>query len=233
MSRAFGPRLQAIGLTPRTGESAIDAQLRSMLISQLGSVGDPTLIAEANRLFVAWARDRNAIPGSLKSTWLGVAARNATPAQWEALHAAAQATQGSVERTTLYELLGAAEDEALARRALALAITDEPGKTTGAGIITAVARRHPALAFDFVLSHLAQVDPLVDLSGRSRFVAGLVSESSDLTLIPRLEAYGGKTFSAENRKPIAQAVARIRWRAANRDRIRSETAAWLRAHPAA
>jgi aminopeptidase N len=231
MSRAFGPRLQAIGLAPRAGESPIDAQLRPTLITELGSVGDPAVIGEANRLLAAWLQNRDAIPGSLKSTWLGVAARNATSAKWEALHAAAQATPGQVERTTLYQLLGAAKDEALARRALELAITNEPGKTTAAGIITAVARQHPALAFDFVLAHLSQVDPLVDLSGRSRFVAGLISGSSDPALIPRLEAYGEKTFSAENRKPIAQAVARIRWRAANRDRIRSETAAWLKAHP--
>ncbi|HEV2593733.1 MAG TPA: M1 family metallopeptidase, partial [Sphingomicrobium sp.] len=231
LSRSFLPQLQAIGLAPRARESAIDAQLRPTLISELGRVGDPLVVTEANRLFEAWLTDRNAIPGSLKSAWLGVVARNATTAQWDALHAAARSTQGQVERATLYELLGAAKDEALARRALALAITDEPGKTTSAGIISAVARGHPALAFNFVLAHLSQVNPLIDLSGRSRFVAGLISASSDLALVPRLEAYGEASFSPENRKPIAQAVARIRWRAANRDRIRSETAAWLKAHP--
>ena len=231
ISRTFGPRLQAIGLAPRAGESPVDAQLRPTLIAELGGIGDAAVTGEANRLFAAWLKDRNAIPGSLKSAWLGVVARNATAAQWNALHAAAKLTQGSVERTTLYELLGGSKDEALARRALDLAITSEPGKTTSAGIITAIAHQHPALALEFVLSHLGQVDPLVDLSGRSRFVAGLVSGSSDLTLIPRLEGYGEKTFSAENRKPIAQAVARIRWRAASRERIRSETAAWLKAHP--
>jgi aminopeptidase N len=98
-------------------------------------------------------------------------------------------------------------------------------------MITSVAEQHPALALDFVLSHLNEVNPLVDLSGRSRFVAGLVSQSDQVALVPKLEAYGKQTFSAENRKPIERAVARIRWKAANRDRIRSETAAWLKAHP--
>jgi len=58
-----------------------------------------------------------------------------------------------------------------------------------------------------------------------------VSQSDNLALIPKLEAYGQATFSASNRKPIERAVTRIRWKAGNRDRIRSETAAWLRAHP--
>ena len=231
ISSTFGPRLQAIGLTPRADEVPIDALLRPTLISVLGKIGDPAVVAESNRLLAAWVKDREAIPGSLKSTWLGVAARNATPTTWEALHAAARATQGQVERSTLYSLLGDTKDEALARRALDLAVSNEPGKTISAGMITSVAETHPAMALDFVLSHLKQVDPLVDLSGRSRFVAGLVSQSDDVGLIAKLEAYGNATFTPQNRKPIERAATRIRWKAANRDRIRNETAAWLKAHP--
>jgi aminopeptidase N len=231
ISRTYGPRLQAIGLTPRDGEPPIDALLRPTLISVLGKIGDPAVVAEANRLLAAWVKNRDAIPGSLKSTWLGVAASNATPATWEALHAAARSTQGQVERSTLYSLLGHAKDATLARRTLDLAVGNEPGKTISAGMITSVAEQHPGMALDFVLSHLKQVDPLVDLSGRSRFVAGLVSQSDDIGLISRLEAYGNATFTAENRKPIERAATRIRWKAANRDRVRSETAAWLKSHP--
>jgi len=98
-------------------------------------------------------------------------------------------------------------------------------------MITAVAEAHPQMAFDSVLTHLTEVNPLVDLSGRSRFVAGLVSNSGMEALIPRLEAYGKATFTPENRKPIQSAVTRIRWQAANLGRIRSQTAAWLKAHP--
>ena len=167
----------------------------------------------------------------MKSAWLEVVARNATPETWNALHAAAQATSGHVERANLYGLLSSAKDEALARRALELAISGEPGKTISASMISKVAEAHPELAFDFVLAHLAQVNPLVDLSGRSRFVAGLVSGSGNEALIPRLEAYGNATFTPENRKPIQSAIGRIRWSAANQGRLRRETAAWLKAHP--
>ena len=230
---AHGARLKAIGLTPREGEAPVDALLRPVLITELGRVGDPAVVAEANRLFAAWIQDRNAIPGSLKSAWLEVVARNATPATWNALHAAARTTASQAERSSLYGLLSSARDETLARQALELAISGEPGKTISSSMITTVAESHPQLAFDFVLAHLAQINPLVDLSGRSRFVAGLVSDSGDEALIPRLEAYGQATFTPENRKPIQSAVTRIRWQAANLGRIRSETAAWLKAHPIA
>ena len=225
-----GARLREIGFVPRAGEAAVEAVVRPTLITELGKVGDPTVVNEANRLFASWIRDRNAIPGSIKSAWLGVAALNANAATWAELRNAASGAQGQVERATLYRLLGTARDEALARQALDLALTPEPGKTTSAAIISAVAKLHPGLAIDFVLSHLAEVNSLIDLSGRSRFVAGLAAQSDDPTLIPKLVDYGNATFKAADRKPIEQAVSRIRWRLSNRERIRSETAAWLRAH---
>ena len=64
------------------------------LIGALGKYRDPRVLAEASRLFAAWKTDPNAIPGSLKATWLGVIARNADAATWEAIHARAKADDG-------------------------------------------------------------------------------------------------------------------------------------------
>ena len=229
--RSYGPRLAQLGFSPREGEPAVDAILRPTLISLLGKYQDPTVLAEASRLFAAWRTDANAIPGSLKSTWLGVIARNADAATWDALHERARATTGTVERTSLYQLLGRARDEALARRALELALTDEPGKTISSGIMTSVAAGHPRLAIDFVLSHLAQVNQLIDISGRSRFMQRLASSSRDPALIPILEAYARANLGESDRKPIQQTVDRIRSESAQTQRIQAETSAWLQAHP--
>ena len=232
VSRIYGPRLQQLGFTPRQGEPATDALLRGTLISTLGKMGDPAVVAEAKRLFAAWQTNPDAIPGSLKATWLRVIARNADQATWDAIHAKARASTGAAERTSLYQLLGAASDEALARRALDLALTDEPGKTVSAGIITSVAGSHQRLAVDFVLAHLSQVNQLIDISGRSRFMQRLVAGSDDATLIPTLDTYAKANLAETDRKPIDQAIDRIRFEASTLPRIRSEVAAWLRANPA-
>ena len=226
----YGPRLRQLGFTPRNGEPATDALLRPTLISTLGKYRDPQVLAEARRLFAAWQTDDSAIPGSLKSAWLSVIARNADAATWDALHRKAQATSGTVERTTLYELLGEAEDEALATKALQLALTDEPGKTISAGMITTVAQTHPKLAVDFVLAHLAEVNELIDISGRSRFMQRLVASSHDPAFIPVLESYAQANLGEADRKPIQQSIDRIRYESAELPRVQSETAAWLRAH---
>jgi aminopeptidase N len=224
VSRAYGPRLQQLGFAPKAGESAIDALLRPTLIATLGEYRDPRVLAEAKRLFAAWQADSDAIPGSLKTTWLGVIARNADAATWEAIHAKAKAATGFAERTSLYQLLGRAQDEALAKRTLELALTDEPGKTLSAGMITAVAQQHPRIAVDFVLAHLAQVNQLIDISGRSSFMQRLASDSHDASLIPVLEAYAKANLAESDRQPIQRAIDRIRVQSSQIGRIQAETA---------
>ncbi len=224
----YGPRLERLGFVPREGEPALDALLRPTLITELGYLGDPRVVAEGHRLLAAWQNDPNAIPGSLKESWLRVIARNATPQHWDTLRAIARRTQGTVERSTLYEMLGRAADPALARRALVLSLTTEPGPTVSAGIIRSVAERHPAMALDFVLAHLPQVNRIVDLSGRSRFVSRLVEQSGDPVLVPKLLAYAQANLGADDRRPVEQAVGRMRWKAENRPRVRNEVIGWLK-----
>jgi aminopeptidase N len=230
--RIYGPRLQQLGFAPRAGEPAVDALLRSSLIGTLGKFSDAAVLAEANRLFAAWQTNPDAIPGSLKQTWLRVVARNADEATWNIIHAKARAATNSVERTSLYQLLGATKDENLARRALDLALTNEPGKTDAAGIITSVSGQHQRMAVDFTLAHLQQINQLVDISGRSRFMQRLSGGSSDPALIPILQNYADQNLAASDRKPIDQAINVIRWRAGKLARERSEVAAWLQNHAA-
>ena len=128
-------------------------------------------------------------------------------------------------------MLGRAQNEALARRALDLALTDEPGKTISSGMITSVAAAHPRRAIDFVLSHLAQANQLIDISGRSRFMQRLAASSKDPTLIPVLQHYASASLAETDRKPVQQAIDRIRSESAETARIRAETDAWLKAHP--
>ena len=227
----FGPRLDQLGFAPKAGEPAVDALLRTTLIADLGRYRQPKVLAEADRLFRAWQSDPNAIPGAVKTTWLGVIARNADAATWDAIHAKAKAAGSFAERTSLYQLLGRAQDEKLAQRTLELALTPEPGKTISAGMITAVAQQHPRMAIDFVLAHLAEVNQLIDISGRSSFMQRLTGDSRDAALVPVLEAYAKANLAETDRKPVQQAIDRIRVQASQSAQIQAETAQWLAAHP--
>ena len=230
LEQRYAPVLAQIGLTPAGGEQPTIATLRPQLIQSLGYVGDRQVNAEAQRLFEALATNPNAMPGGLKQTWLGIIAANADATTWEKLHVLARNAPSATERQNLYSLLGVAKDEQLAQRALDLAITDEPGKTVSAGMIGAVAGRHPDLALDFVLAHWSDVQKFVDLSAKSRFIGRIASGSHNKSTVAKLEAYANANIPATDRKPIDQAINRIRVRLAIEPRVKSETKAWLIAH---
>ncbi|HET9810964.1 MAG TPA: M1 family metallopeptidase [Sphingomicrobium sp.] len=232
IEKRYAPVLAQIGLVPQDGEKPTVTTLRPQLIGSLGRIGDPGVTAEAKRLFAAMQTDPNAIPGGLKRTWLGLIAINADADTWEKLHVMARNASSATERQNLYSLLGAAKDEALARKALDLALTDEPGKTVSAGIIGAVSGRHPELALDFVLSHWPQVEKFVDATSQSRFVARIASGSDELETIAKLESYAKEHIAASARKPIDQSINVIRVRLEREPRIKKQVAEWLAHHPA-
>ncbi|MGV7119261.1 M1 family aminopeptidase [Sphingopyxis sp. 550A] len=224
---ALAPAMRRLGFDARPGEPALDSVLRSDLIGALGAIGDATVLAEARRRFFLLDHDPAALDGPLKSRWLGIVAAHAGAAEWDKLRAMAKGSKSAVERSTFYTLLGNAKDTALARRALDLALTDEPGKTTSAAIIGAVARNHAGMAVDFAQANQAAVDRLIDASARARFLAGLAASSTDPAMVAKLEAIAAP-LPADVRKPYDKTIATLKERSVSRPRIKGEVASWLK-----
>jgi aminopeptidase N len=222
------PRLQALGFDPRAGEQLVDTNLRAELIAALGKMGDPAVVEQARSRFARLASDPHALDGPLKTTWLAIVARNATPADWQLLNDLAARTRSAAERAEYYELLGTARDPALAQKALAFALTGKAG-TTSAAIITNVGQANPALAFDFTIAHRSQVEALIDDSGKSQFYRRLVGASTDPAMVGKLEQLRA-TLPADQQRPIDQAVAALKDRLESYPRMRAALHDWLAAH---
>ena len=124
-------------------------------------------------------------------------------------------------------MLAYAKDQALARRALELALTDEPGATNTAGMISAVAGRFPEMAWDFAMAHRAQIDERVDATSRSQYYPALGGASGKLEMIAKIEAYADRYLDKGSRRTADTAIASIR----NRIKVREEQLpaidAWL------
>jgi aminopeptidase N len=221
------PRLQQLGFDPAPGESLVDTDLRGDLLRVLGRMGEPTVAAEASRRFAALAADPKSLDGPLKTTWLGIVARNATASEWDRLAELAASAPSAVEQQAYFTLLGAAKDAALAQKALDFALTGEAG-TTSAAIIAAVAGSNPDLAFDFAIANRAKVEPLVDASGRAGYIAGLAATSRDQAMIGKLEAFR-ETVPGDERREVDRRIGGIRERLATEPRVAGETGEWLAA----
>lgn len=223
----LSPVMARLGFEPRADESSSDTLLRGDLIGVLGTLGDPLVLAQARARFAALAANRAALDGPLKQIWLDVIAEQADQSTWDQLHAMAKAADGQVLKSSLYRLLGGARDSALADKALALALTDEPGPTISGAMISTVAAEHPDRAVAFAVAHREAVEKLVDSSSRSRYIARLAGRSRDPATIEQLEAYARAYLAPEARKAIDQAQAMIRARIADEPRIRSDVRGWL------
>ncbi|CDG82511.1 M1 family metallopeptidase [Janthinobacterium agaricidamnosum] len=223
----LAPVLARTGWTIRPDESSTVANLRSTLILTLSDLGDPAVIAEARRRYAAQHSDATALPPALRKVILSVVAQNADAAAWDALRASAQQEKSQVIKSRLYELLGASKDVALAQRALELALTDEPGLTNSAAMISRVSYLHPDLAFDFALAHQKQVEERVDYSSLSRYLSRLAATSADPAMVGKLQAYAQAKLAAEARGEAQAAVAGIQYRIKVRKERLPAIDAWL------
>jgi aminopeptidase N len=184
---ALEPRLAGLGFDEVAGEQVVDANLRARLIDVLGRLGDERVAAEAHRRFALLAADPRALDGPLKTTWLAIATASADEAEWMLLARLAAESSSTAERQNYFAALGAAKDEALARRALEFALSGEAG-TSSAAIIARVSVLHPELAFDFAADREQSVRALVDPSGWHDYLADLAANSRDPAMLARLEA---------------------------------------------
>jgi aminopeptidase N len=224
-SSKLSPVLSRIGWNARPGEASNTAILRSELIGTLGYFGDQAVVTEANRRFAA--NDPSVVAGPLRTSLLAIVAQNASAATWDRLHAQAKAESNPLVKAQLYRLLGTARDPALAQRALQLALSQEPGATTGSAMIAAVAAEHPDLAFDFALQNRQAVEGLVDTSSRSRFFPQLGSRSADPAMVAKLQDYATRYLTPQSRRSADQAIASIQDRIRVRQTRLPDITRWL------
>jgi aminopeptidase N len=168
------------------------------------------------------------MPAELRKVILGVVATNADSATWDKLHEQAKAEKTPLVKDRLYGMLSAARDEALAKRALDLSLTDEPGATNSAALIRGVSRLHPELAFDFAVAHKDQVDKFVDSTSTARYYPAIATSALDLKMIDKVQAFATKYIAEGSRRDADTTVATIRYRVMVRDQRLPAVDAWLK-----
>jgi len=224
------PVFAKIGWEAKAGESAPTANLRQTLVGVMADLGDEQVINEARRRFAAQKTDPNAVPVALRKTITAIVAQKADPAAWDQLHAQAQAETTPLIKDQLYSMLSIPENDALAQRALKLALTDEPGATNSAGMIRAVGYYHPEMAFDFAVAHKDQVDKLVDSTSSSRYYPALGASSTKPEMIQKIQDYAQKYIAPTSRRVANQAIANIKYRMMIRQERLPDIDAWLEKH---
>jgi len=222
------PMLAGIGTRRRPDDAANTVRLRADLQAALGRMDDPDVLADARALFEQLAAGpEDALDAEQREFAVSTMALHADAATWDTLHRLAREAKTNLIRQQLYDHLAGARDPALAARGLALALSDEPPKTELEGMLASAARQHPALAFEAVNAHWAEIAPRLDPSESTWFVPLLVGDSPDPALAARLRAFANAHIPASARRDTAKALSNMRYQQRIREERLPDIGRWL------
>jgi aminopeptidase N len=152
------PVTDRLGWDAKPGETSNTQQLRGTLIADLGTWGDPQILAEARRRFSRFVGDRSAISPDDQVMILSIVGLYADEATFEQLHTLAKQAQDAAERRRFYMALATVRDATLAQQAAQIALEREiPAQAVVLRLemVFALRNEHPDLAWS-VLSANAQ-----------------------------------------------------------------------------
>jgi aminopeptidase N len=151
---------RALGWDVRAAEAPQAAQLRAMVLLDLGSWGDTAVLQEAHRRFERFLTDPRSVNPNLQQTVLSLAAFDADPRTFEQLHALALHAHDEAERQRDYGALMSVQDPALAAETVHIALSAEiplQDAQLRLDLVAALARRHPALSWQAFSTHSEQL----------------------------------------------------------------------------
>lgn len=144
------PLADQLGWEAKPDETPGIQRLRRTVLRDLGTWGDPDVIAHARAEFAKFVTDRKAIPVDNQSFILAVVAMNATEAEFEQLHAIAKSAKNEIQMRTYYPAMMWVRDPALAKKAAAIVFSEDiPKQADGIRIQLALtlSENNPALSW--------------------------------------------------------------------------------------
>jgi aminopeptidase N len=225
-------QLDRIGLEAKTGESPLDTQTRSALLATLGKLGDTHVRDFAFARFAAFQKDPASLPGDLREAVLSIVGRYGSAEDHAKLHELARNADSFELKRVLYYAMAAARDTELAKKALALALTDELVPVEAARLVHRVAQadEHPDLAWAFAKEHADALHAKVSSLRVNEYIPDLFQVFHDPARAEELEKYAHAKLSSASARNVAEAVDEIRFKAELKAKILPEIAKWTAHH---
>jgi len=219
-----------LGWTSRSEEPHTDTLLRAGVLGALGHLGDPEIVAEANRRFLLFLDQPETLTGDLRPPVINTVGRFADGATYNRLHEKARTARDLEEKQLFYAALGRALNPELADQTLQISLTDELPPVYAARIVPQVAQAgpDPQRAWTFAREHMPTLMEKVPFSHRNSYVPSIFNAFSDATWADELENYAKASLPAEALKKAEEIADAIRFRYAFRQREMEKIDAWLR-----
>ena len=224
------PTFEALGWeTKSDAEPPTARTLRASLILALGCLNDREIVAGCRARFAGYLADPKSLEPDLRPAVFSVAGRYADEKTWDQLHELGLKTTSIEEKQNFYNALACATDPALAKRTLAIALTDELPTSRATFLVGRVARDsdHPELAWDFADKNIKALLAKTDALGANRYVAGLFTFFSDASRAEELKQYAGEKLPPAAAPEVAKVVDEVEFRAEFKKRLAAQLNAWI------
>jgi aminopeptidase N len=225
----LSPTFKTLGWQPKAGEPSSAGRLRSSLITTLGDLNDPEIIAGCRERFEKYLADPASLAPDLRPAVLAVAGRYADEKTWDKLHELGLKTTSIEEKQNYYNALAEATDPKLIEKTLPIALTDELPTSRAVFLVARVARDsgHPEIAWEFAAENIKTLLAKVDAVGENRYVPGLFTFFSDDSRANELKTYAKANLPPASAPDVAKAVDEIQFRAEFKKRLATQLNAWI------
>jgi aminopeptidase N len=211
----FNPKLQKIGWDERSGEDIETRRFRAMLIETLGFFGDRTVIDEAFRRFEKFRDNPGSLALNLRAAVTVIVGRYSSRTVYEELLSMADSSRTAEQKRTYLRALSAALDPDLARQTLEYLISDRvmPGDACRAFEDLASEGEHPAIAWEFVITHFKEMQQRLGLDRRNRLLSSIAGEFTEGSRADELVAFAKAYLTSGVMPEVEDTANLIRFRA--------------------
>src|SRR6266487_1996280 len=223
------PTFEILGWEPKQAEPSTAANLRASLISALGDLNDPEIIAGCRERFEKYLANPASLAPDLRPAVFAVVCRYADEKTWTKLHQLGLTTTSIEEKQNYYNALGCVTDPKLVKKTLAIALTDELPTSRATSLVPKVARDsgHPDIAWEFARTNMKALLAKIDAAGANRYAPSLFTFFSDDLRADELKTYAKNNLPPASALEVAKVVDEIQFRAELKKRLESQLSAWI------
>jgi aminopeptidase N len=223
------PTFDAIGWETKPDEQGAATNLRASLITVLGNLNDPKIVANCRERFKDFLANPESLAADLRPAVFSVVGRYGDEATWNELHQLGLKTTSIEEKQNYYDALAGAMDPKLVKKTLLIALTDELPTSRAVFLVSRVAREssHPDIAWDFAKANMKALLAKTDALGANTYRPSLFTFFSDDSRAEELRSYAKNSLPAASAPEVAKAMNEVQFRAEFKKRLARQLNAWI------
>lgn len=223
------PTFDAVGWKAKPDEQPATVSLRASVITALGNLNDPQIIAACRERFTDFLSNPESLAPDLRPAIFSVVGRYADESTWNELHQLGLKTTSIEEKQNCYDALANAIDPILVKKTLPIALTNELPTSRAVFLVLRVAHEsgHPDMAWDFARTNMKALHAKTDALGANTFAPSLFIFFSDNPRAQELRAYAKNSLPAASAPQVAKALDEIKFQSEFKKRLAVQLNTWI------